>query len=78
MNEIDEAGSTLVAELEFGIDENYLDIADHARERDQTIGDPNIIDNVLIPIWTIIRRRPLQDSMTNSNSKSGNGQGPAG
>ena len=61
MTEIDNSGSFLVAELEQKVDHDNLDIASHARERDRELGEPNIVDNILVPLWSIIKDKPLGD-----------------
>ena len=59
MTDIDRDGSNLVAELELEVDENNLDIEHHARERDSKMGQPNMFDNILVPLWTILHEKPL-------------------
>jgi hypothetical protein len=65
MTEIDNTGSFLVAELEQRVDQDSLDIASHARERDRKLGEPNIVSNILVPLWSLIKDKPLEDGDTN-------------
>ena len=61
MTNIEKAGDDLIADLEMRVDQDNVDIVHFARERDQRIGYPNLIDNVLVPLWNVLTRRPLQN-----------------
>jgi hypothetical protein len=61
MTDIDKTGGDLIAKLEVEVDRDKLNIAHHARERGLRMGYPNVIDNILVPLWSIISQEPLQN-----------------
>jgi len=51
---IDEQDERLLLDVTKSLDKNELDIAEFARRRDRIRGSPNVVDNFVVPAYSLI------------------------
>ena len=53
---VEQIEASLFEKLERDLRTGRVDIASYARQRDVEVGSPNFIDNILIPVFDVLRR----------------------
>lgn len=61
VDEVDDSGEELIAELVLAVDEGDLNIAAHAEHRARRMGSANFIKSVLRPLVDLLWRPPLSE-----------------